>query len=143
MIVFISSRVNDGFSFCQLHFPLPCPVCFADTHNVYDFKGHFSSYLRNVTTSIQCTYIPVSDLLDVLGVYQWPIQPGGACWTGHSAPLIKVNFSAFGFCDNRVLWERVISPQPNLEDQGITLSLVSIFRPGRNGCALARVKDSS
>ena len=94
MIVFISSRVNDGFSFCQLHFPLPCPVCFADTHNVYDFKGHFSSYLCNVTTSVQCTYIPVSDLLDVLGVYQWPIQPGGACWTGHSAPLIKVNFSA-------------------------------------------------
>ena len=78
MIVVISSRVNDGFSFCQLHFPLvPCPVCFADTHDVYDLKGHFSSYQPNVTTTVQCTYIPVSDLHDVLGVYQWPIQLGG------------------------------------------------------------------
>ena len=124
-------------------FPWPCPVCFADTHDVYDFKGHFSSYLCNVTTPVQCTYIPVSDLYDVLGVYQWPFQLGGVLLDRPQCSLNKVNFSAFGFCDNRVLRERVISPQPNLGDQGITLSLVSIFRPGRNGCALARVKDSS
>ena len=50
-------------------------VCFADTQSVS--TSHFFSYLRNVTTSVQCTYIPVSDLHDVFGVYQWPIQLGG------------------------------------------------------------------
>ena len=77
------------------------------------------------------------------GVYQWPFQLGGVLLDRPQCSLDKVNFSAFGFCENRVLRERVISPQPNLGDQGTTLSLVSIFRPGRNGCALARVKDSS
>ena len=95
MIVVISSRVNDGFSFCQLHFPLPFPVCFADTHDVYDSTGHFSSYLHNVTTSVQYTYIPVSDLHDVLGVYQWPIQLGGVLLDTPKCSLHKVNFLYF------------------------------------------------
>ena len=77
MIVVISSRVNDGFSFCQLHFSLPCPVCFINTHDVYVSTRHFSCYLCNVTTSVQCTYIPVSDLHDVFGVSQWPIELSG------------------------------------------------------------------
>ena len=96
MIVVISSRVNDGF-FCQLHFPVAYPVCFADTHDVYDFKGHFSSYLRNVTTTVQCTYIPVSDLYYVLGVYQWPIQLGGVLLDRPQCSLDNVNFLCFWF----------------------------------------------
>ena len=77
-------------------------VSSADTHDVYASTGHFSSYLRNTTTSVQCAYIPVSDLRDVLGVNQWPIQLGGVLLafasthhrvtpvvrTGHSVTLI-------------------------------------------------------
>ena len=37
--------------------------------------------------------------------------------TGHSVPLIKGIFSASGFC-NRVLREKVISPQPNSKPGG-------------------------
>ena len=118
MIVVISSRVNDGFSFCQLHFPLPCPVCFADTHDVYDLKGHFFSYLRNVTTSVQCTYISVSDLPDVLGVYRWPIQLGGVLLDRPQCSLDKVNFSAFGFGDNRVYGRGLSAPSPTLKTRG-------------------------
>ena len=51
-----------------------------------------------------------------------------SCWTGHSVPLIKWIFSAFGFCGNKAL-----SPTPNLGDQGITLSLVFILRPVQHG----------
>ena len=60
-----------------------------------------SCCLRNVTTSVQCTYIPVSDLHDVFGVHQWLIQLGSVLLalalarheatpfmrTGHSVPL--------------------------------------------------------
>ena len=77
MILVISSRVNDGFSFCQLHFSLSYPVCCANTHDIYDSTGDSFRYLRNVATFVQCTYIPVSDLHDVFGVYQWPTQLGG------------------------------------------------------------------
>ena len=77
MIFVIYSRVKDGFSFCQLHFSLPCPVCCANTHDVYVSTGDLFRYLRNVTTFVQCTYIAVSDLHDVFGVYQWPTQLGG------------------------------------------------------------------
>ena len=78
-------------------------MCFADAHDVYASTGHFSSYLRNTTTSVQCAYIPVSDLRDVLEVNQWPIQLGGVLLafasthdhrvtpvvrTGHSVTLI-------------------------------------------------------
>ena len=55
----------------------PVIVCFANTDDVYVSTGHFSRSLRNVTTSVQCTYIPFSELYDVFGVYQWPIQLGG------------------------------------------------------------------
>ena len=91
-----------GFSFCQLHFSLLCPVCFADTHDIYVSTGHFSSYLRNTTTSVQCAYNPVSEFHDVLGEPE-PIQLGGVLLalapahhrvapvvrTGQSIPLIK------------------------------------------------------
>ena len=130
MIVVISSRVNDGF-FCQLHFPLPCPVCFADTHDVYDLKGHFSSYLRNVTTSVQCTYrgtyIPVSDLHDVLEVYQWPIQLGGVLLDRPQCSLDQVNFSAFGFCDNRVYGRGLSALGPTWRTRGSHLDCCLSF----------------
>ena len=67
-----------------------------------------------------------------LGVYRLPIQLGGVLLplapthhriapivrTGHSVPLIKWIFSACGFCNDRVLEERTISPHsnPNLKD---------------------------
>ena len=80
----------------------PVIVCFANTDDVYVSTGHFSRSLRNVTTSVQCTYIPFSELYDVFGVYQWPIQLGGVLLalapahyrvtpfmrTGHSVRLI-------------------------------------------------------
>ena len=63
------------------------------------------------------------------GLFSWVVS----CWllrllikgsllltivrTGHSVPLIRGIFSAFGFC-NRVLWEKVISPQPNSKPGG-------------------------
>ena len=72
-------------------------VCFADTHDVYFSTSHFFSYLRNVTTSVQCTYIPVSDLHDVLEVYQWPIQLGGVLLDRPQCSLDKVNFLYFWF----------------------------------------------
>ena len=46
-------------------------------HDGYASTSHSSPYLHSVTTPVQCTYIPVSDLRDVFGIYQWPIQLGG------------------------------------------------------------------
>ena len=100
-------------------------------HDGYASTSHSSPYLHSVTTPVQCTYIPVSDLRDVFGVYQWPIQLGGVLLafapayqgvtpivrTGYSVPLIGGIFSASGFC-NRVLREKVISPQPNSKPGG-------------------------
>ena len=52
----------------------------------------------------------------------------------YSVPLIKWIFFASGVCNNRLLPERVTSPTPNLEDQGTTVSLVSILvRPVWHG----------
>ena len=54
----------------------PVILCFANTDDVYVSTGHFSRSLCNVTTSVQCAYIPVSDFHDVLGEPE-PIQLGG------------------------------------------------------------------
>ena len=108
------------------------------THDVYVSTGHFSRYLRNVTTSVQCVYIPVSDLPDIFGVYRLPIQLGGVLLplaptrhriaptvrTGHSVPLIKWISSACGFCNDRVLRERAISPHPKIQLEGLLMYFI-------------------
>lgn len=108
------------------------------THDVYVSTGHFSRYLRNVTTSVQCMYIPVFDLPDIFGVYRLPMQFGGVLLpltpthhriapilrTGHSVPLIKWIFSACGFCNDRVIQERAISPHPNPQLEGLLMYFI-------------------
>ena len=108
------------------------------THDVYVSTGHFSRYLRNVTTSVQCMYIPVADLPDIFGVYRLPIQLGGVLLplapthheiapivrTGHSVPLIKWIFSACGFCNDTVLQERAISSHPNPQLEGLLMYFI-------------------
>ena len=80
-------------------------------------------------------YIPVSDLLDIFGVYRLPIQLGGVLLplapthhriapivrTGHRVPLIKGILSACGFCNDRVLQERAFSPHPNPQLEGLLM----------------------
>ena len=60
--------------------------------------------------------------------------------TGHSVPLIKGIFSTSGFC-NRVLWEKVISPQPNSKPGGPKSSLYPLTCLA--WVTLPGVKDSS
>ena len=86
------------------------------------------------------------------GLFSWVVS----CWllhllikgsllltivrTGHSVPLIKGIFSAFGFC-NGVLREKVISPQPNSKPRGPKSSLYPLTCLA--WVTLPGVKDSS
>ena len=75
VVVFTSS--HDCHPASALSFSTVLPRVVFGTHDVYVSTGHFSRYLRNVTISVQCMYIPVADLPDILGVYRLPIQLGG------------------------------------------------------------------
>ena len=118
MIVVISSRVNDGFSFCQLQFPLPCPVCFAYTHDVYDFKGHSlaTCAVLPLLYSVRIFQPPIFTMF--WGCTGGPFSSVASCWTGQSVPLIKWIFSAFGFCDNRVYGRDLSALSPTWRTRG-------------------------
>ena len=43
-------------------------MSFADAHYIYISLNHLSRRLRNITTLVQCSYIPIPNLSDVLRV---------------------------------------------------------------------------
>ena len=107
----------------------------------------------------QCSYNPVSDLNGVFGcTSDLIVSPRVSCWLWLCAswglscyeglpqcPVYLVNLPVCGLCNNMVLRERVISPQPNLQPGGLGDHASSGLYPSTclAWVALPGVQDSS
>ena len=115
----------------------------------FHWKCRLTKFLKLYLTSHQSSLFLVAQkasaeflhFCKLAGLHSLPL----VVRTGHSVPLVKWIFSASGFCNNRFLRERDISPQPHPQPggPGDHTSAGLYPSPCPAWVALPGVKDSS
>ena len=67
MVVVVASRIYHTFSLSKFYSSPSYLVCFTKSHNTNASTTYLSCGLCNVSTSVQCCYIPAWNALDVFG----------------------------------------------------------------------------